>query len=78
MINESLSGSTLTKTQLKAIIVLIEKGEDPTILSSWRPISLLCVDTEIIAKLIGFRLKHVLEKCTSKNQFCTPTRTIIY
>ena len=49
IINESLSGNTLSETQLKAVIVLIEKGEDPTILSSWRPISLLCVDTKIIA-----------------------------
>ena len=56
IINESLSNSTLSESQLKAIVVLIEKGDDPTRLSSWRPISLLCVDIKIIAKLIAFRL----------------------
>ena len=39
--------------------------------------SLLCVDMKIIAKLIAFRLKDAIEKCISKNQFCTPARKII-
>ena len=65
------------KSQCKAVIVLIEKGEDLEYLSSWRPISLLCVDTKIFAKFIAFRLKNVVEKCISKNQFCSPAKGII-
>ena len=34
----------LSESQRKALVILIEKGEDRTLLSSWRPISLLCVD----------------------------------
>ena len=72
-----LSVNTLSETQRKAVIVLIEKGDDLTFLSSWRPISLLCVDTKIIAKCIASRLKNVIEKCISKNQFCSPAKSII-
>ena len=46
-------------------------------MSSWRPISLLCVDMKIITKTISLRLKTVIEKCVSENQFCTPYRKII-
>ena len=77
LIQYLLSANTLSETQRKAIIVLIEKGEDLNFLSSWRPISLLCVDTKIIAKCIAFRLKDVIEKCISKNQFCSPAKSII-
>ena len=77
VITQSLTLSTLSESQRKAIIVLIEKGDDPNYLSSWRPISLLCVDTKIIAKIIAFRLKTVIDKCISKNQFCSPVRNII-
>ena len=53
----------LSESQRKAVIILIEKGDDPTLLSFWRPISLLCVDTKIIAKIIASR--------------CSPARYII-
>lgn len=46
-------------------------------MSSWRPISLLCVDVKIITKTISLRLKTVIEKCVSENQFCNPYRKII-
>ena len=77
VIQYSLSINTLSETQRKAVIVLIEKGDDLTFLSSWRPISLLCVDNKIIAKCIAFRLKSVIDKCISKNQFCSPAKSII-
>ena len=77
IVNESMSVNLLSESQRKAVIVLIEKGDDPTLLSSWRPISLLCVDTKIIAKIIASRLKAVIDKCISKNQFCSPVRNII-
>ena len=72
MVLYSLNNLTLSESQYKALIILIEKGEDPSLLSSWRPISLLCVDMKIITKTISLRLKTVIEKYVSENQFCTP------
>ena len=71
MVLYSLSNLTLFESQYKTLLILIERGEDPTLLSSWRPISLLCVDMKIITKTISLRLKVVMEKCVSENQFCT-------
>ena len=77
VVNQALNLENLSETQRKALIVLIEKGDDTMFLSSWRPISLLCVDTKIIAKTIASRLKIIIDKCISENQFCAPVRNII-
>ena len=77
MIIHSLSGLKLSETYLKVIIIILEKGEDPTLVSSWRPISLRCVDTKVISKLISSRLRLVIGKCISNSQFCTLPRHIV-
>ena len=35
----------------KAIVTLIPKNDETTQLKNWRPISLLCVDYKILAKI---------------------------
>ena len=50
--NGIISNLKLEGNQNLGIITLISKdNEDEKKLSSWRPISLLCVDTKILAKL---------------------------
>ena len=64
-------------SQKKAVIVLILKGRDYSLLSSWRPISLICVDVKIISKIIALRIKPLLSKCISSEQFCGGSESII-
>ena len=77
MIQNSLSGQGLTETQRKAIIILIFKGGDCELISSWRPISLICVDAKIISKLLAARIKPFLNKCVSREQYCGSEDSII-
>ena len=70
VVRNSLRMESLTESQRKAIIILIFKGGDCKLISSWRPISLICVDTKILAKLIAHRIRLVLNKCISQEQYC--------
>ena len=70
-------GMLLEDKQRKAIITLIHKDGEQSKLKNWRPISLICVDVKIIAKILAIRLSKVMSKLISENQFCCPDRTII-
>lgn len=53
----------------KATISLIaKKGKDPLLCSSYRPISLLNVDSKILAKVLALRLETVLPTIISPDQ----------
>ena len=68
----------LSTSQYEGIIKLISKKEDLELLENWRPISLLNVDYKICAKMLANRLKYVMEKIISKEQFCgVPGRSIV-
>ncbi|CAL4248398.1 unnamed protein product, partial [Meganyctiphanes norvegica] len=76
--NGIISNLKLEGNQNLGIITLIYKdNEDAEKLSSWRPISLLCVDTKILAKLFAERLKMVIDKVIHPNQYCVPNKTIV-
>ena len=75
--NNSMSFKNLTDSQRRAIIILLYKAGDIHHVSSWRPISLICVDCKIIAKVISSRLKGVLNKCISSEQFCCGDKSIV-
>ena len=78
MIRDSILGQGLMDTQRKAIIVLIFKGGNCELISSWRPISLICVDTKIISKILAARIKPLLSKCVSREQYCGSEDSIIH
>ena len=63
--------------QKRAIITLIPKEGDLSQLKSWRPVSLICSDVKIIAKVLAIRLKPIMTNVISENQFCVNTKTIV-
>ena len=63
-------------TQRKAVITLIPKDGDLSILKSWRPIALLCCDVKLISKILAIRLQPLLFKIISPSQFCIKERNI--
>lgn len=59
----------LRKEALEATIIVIPKeGKDGTLCSSYRPISLLNLDTKIYAKILADRLKKVMQKIIHPDQ----------
>ena len=59
MLNHSMLSPRLPPTRYKANISLIPKpGRDPNLVSSYRPISLLPIETKILGKVLANRLKE--------------------
>lgn len=50
------------------IIVLHKEGKDPLDPGSYRPISLLCADVKILAKILAIRVKKVIHKIVHPDQ----------
>lgn len=66
---ESLSNGSLPFTLRQASIsVLLKKGKDPELCTSYRPISLMNVDTKVLAKALARRLEKVLPTIISQEQ----------
>ena len=69
MYNESLANGSLPPTLTQATISLIhKKGKDPVNCGSYRPISLLNVDSKILAKTLSARLEQFLPSIISEEQ----------
>lgn len=65
----SLSSGDLPHSLRQAIISLIlKKDKDPSQCSSYRPISLLCSDVKLLAKVLARRLETVLPTIISPDQ----------
>ena len=58
--NETFIKGELSISQKQAIITLLDKKKDRTLLKNWRPISLLNVDYKILSKTISKRLVNIL------------------
>lgn len=66
---ESLSSGSLPPTMRQAVISLIlKKDRDSLECSSFRPISLLCTDVKILAKVMARRLEAVIPSIVSPDQ----------
>lgn len=63
-----LNSQNLSNTQSTGIITLIHKGGSKNLLGNWRPITLLCCDYKILAKILTLRLKNILPNIISEEQ----------
>ena len=69
LIQEIVRDKKLHLSARRGIITLIEKlGKDPLELDNWRPISLLCADYKIFAKLVARRLETILPSIIHESQ----------
>ena len=66
--NESFEKGELTTSQKQAIITLIDKKKDRSLLKNWRPISLLNVDYKILTKIFSKRLVEILPNIIHSDQ----------
>ncbi len=66
--NKSWEQGELTVSQRQAVITLLDKGKDRTLLKNWRPISLLNVDYKIASKAVANRFLSFLPKLIHCNQ----------
>ncbi len=66
---EAMEKGKLSPSQTQSVIRLIEKkGKDRKQIKNWRPISLINVDTKIIAKALANRIKTTLQDIIGKEQ----------
>ena len=77
IIKNIILGYGLEGKQKRALIVLIPKDGDIEMLKSWRPLSLLCTDIKIVAKILAIRLKPFIPEIISEDQYCTNDKSII-
>ena len=67
-LNYSFQHDSLSQLQSQSLITLIPKpNKDLSLLSNWRPISLLNVDYKILSKIIANRIKLVLNSLIDNN-----------
>ena len=77
VVQNIINGMLLNDQQRKAIITLIPKdGGDLESLKSWRPVSLICCDVKVVAKILAKRLKPLMYSLISENQYCVEGRSI--
>ena len=75
--NTNYDVGQMSPSQQSALLRLLYKKDDRTLLKNWRPISLLNVDYKILAKVLAARLKKVLPLIIHSDQTCgVPGRSI--
>ena len=77
MYNCNFDNGAMSDSQQTAILKLLFKKGDATLLTNWRPISLLNTDYKLLAAIMAARLKAVLSTVIHVDQTCgVPERTI--
>lgn len=78
MFKECFIEGILPSSCRHAVISLIPKKGDLTLLKIWRLVALLCADYEILSKVLSNRLKMVIELLIGVDQsYCIPDRSMI-
>ena len=73
-----LDYGTLPLSCTRAVLTLLPKKGDLGLLQNWRPVSILCTDYKILAKVLSNRLKECLDVVVHASQtYCVPERTIM-
>ncbi|KAL7824703.1 hypothetical protein SRHO_G00344630 [Serrasalmus rhombeus] len=62
----------------RAVLTLLPKKGDLTVLKNWRPVALLCTDCKLLSKALASRLGKVMEQVVHCDQtYCVPGRSMI-
>uniref|UniRef100_A0A3B3DKH2 Reverse transcriptase domain-containing protein n=1 Tax=Oryzias melastigma TaxID=30732 RepID=A0A3B3DKH2_ORYME len=62
----------------RAVLSLLPKKGDLSLLKNWRPLALLCTDYKLISKVLANRLKGCLDSIIHRDQsYCVPGRSIL-
>ncbi|CAL4071735.1 unnamed protein product, partial [Meganyctiphanes norvegica] len=72
-----IDGLVPSENQRTAVLTLIPKEGDLNLLKTWRPVSLICCDIKIIAKILAKRIGPLLYSLLSENQHCILGKSII-
>lgn len=76
--NESFNNGTLPASCRRAVVSLLPKKGDQTLLKNWRPVALLCTDYKILSKVLANRLKVFMDLIIGVDQsYCVPGRSIL-
>lgn len=80
MYNESFETGILHESMRSGLIILLEKkNQDKSLVSSWRPITLLNVDYKLLTKTLGSRLKLCIGSIVHEDQNgFVPDRNIFF
>ena len=70
VLQEVLRAGTLGPTMAKGVISLVFKKGEPTDLVNWRPLSMLCVDYKLLARVLAGRLREVMPLVVHADQTC--------
>lgn len=57
VLHEAITLERLPDSMRQAVLVLLHKKGDPSSCSNYRPLSMLCADTKILAKVLALRLE---------------------
>ena len=77
MINYCFTARRLSATQRSGVITLLHKRGDPLNMKNWCPITLLCMDYKIAAKVLANRLLLVLHFVINPDQSCAVSGAIL-
>lgn len=76
--NECFTSGALPASCRRAVVSLLPKKGDLTLLKNWRPVSLLCTDYKILSKVLANRLKVFMDEIIGLDQsYCVPGRSIL-
>ena len=77
VLKESFGKGLLPASCRRAVISLLPKKGDLTLLKNWRPVSLLCSDYKVLSKVLANRLKVFMEVFIGADQsYCVPGRSM--